>query len=213
MTRIETLSALTKGIHTLLDIGTDHGYVIIDALKNGYIQKAIACDVNPMPLDNAQKNVVAAELSTQVEFALSNGFKDIKSTYDGVLIAGMGMHLLKDILSQPHVPARKYILQANNHIDQLREFLMNHHYHIIDEITVYEKFHYVILVCEIGEMKLSSKDIYIGPILKNKLTALFYFEHQLKILKRNFAHAKGEKKDDIQVKIAYLSEVITNLTK
>lgn len=56
MNRIETLSQLTKGIHTLLDIGTDHGYVIIDALRHGYIQNAIACDINKMPLDNPNKN-------------------------------------------------------------------------------------------------------------------------------------------------------------
>ena len=39
MIRIKALSKQTKGIDTLLDIGTDHGYLLIDALKNGYIKK------------------------------------------------------------------------------------------------------------------------------------------------------------------------------
>ena len=41
MKRIEALSKHTKGIHTLLDIGTDHGYLLIDALHHGYIKKAL----------------------------------------------------------------------------------------------------------------------------------------------------------------------------
>lgn len=211
MTRIETLSDLTLGIHTLLDIGTDHGYVIIDALNHGYIQKAIACDINPMPLENAKKNIEHANYQNHVTFALTDGFKGIKQTFDGVLIAGMGMHLVKDILSQPHTPARKYILQANNHIDTLRAYLANHHYKIIDEVTVFEKFHYVIIVCEKGEMTLSDLDIYAGPILKNKKDALPYYEHQLNILTRNFSKANGLKKAQIRLKIAYLSEITTAL--
>lgn len=211
MTRIETLSALTKGIHTLLDIGTDHGYVIIDALNHGYIKKAIACDINPMPLENAKKNIENANYLDQVNFALTDGFKGITQDYDGVLIAGMGMHLVKDILSQPHAPARKYILQANNHVDTLRAYLGNNHFKITDEMAIFDKFHYVIIVCEKGEMTLSDKDIYTGPILKHKTDALPYYEHQLNILMRNYSKANGQKQLQIGVKVAYLSEIIESL--
>lgn len=211
MTRIETLSALTQGIHTLLDIGTDHGYVIIDALNHGYIHQAIACDINPMPLENAKKNIEQANYLDKVSFALTDGFKGIIQPFDGVLIAGMGMHLVKDILSQPHTPARIYILQANNHVDSLRSYLANHHFKIVDEYTVFEKFHYVIIVCEKGEMTLSDKEIYAGTVLQNKKEALPYYEHQLNILNRNFSKSNGDKQAQIGLKIAYLSETIAFL--
>lgn len=211
MTRIETLSQLTQGIHTLLDIGTDHGFVIIDALQKGFIQKAIACDINPMPLDNAKQNIETAQLTALVDFHLTNGFVGIHQPFDGVLIAGMGMHLIKDILNQTHTPARRYILQANNHIDQLRHYLALNHYRIIDEVTVYEKFHYVILVCEKGEMTLDAKDIFAGPQLKSKKCSLPYYRHQLAIWMRNHAKAKGQKQAKLASEIAYLSEIIESL--
>jgi tRNA (adenine22-N1)-methyltransferase len=211
MTRIDTLSQLTQGIDTLLDIGTDHGFVIIDALQKGYIQHAIACDINPMPLDNAKQNIEAAQLTALVDFKLTNGFIGIDQPFDGVLIAGMGMHLIKDILNQKHQSAKRYILQANNHIDQLRNYLVHHHYKIIDEVTVFEKFHYVILVCEKGEMTLDAKEIFAGPILKTKKCSLPYYEHQLAIWMRNHSKATGQKQAKLAVEIAYLREIIESL--
>jgi tRNA (adenine22-N1)-methyltransferase len=211
MNRIETLSLLTKGIHTLLDIGTDHGYVIIDALKQSHIQRAIACDINPKPLENAKQNVEMAGLNDCVEFRLTNGFHNIDLNYDGVLIAGMGMHLVKDILSQPHADARRYILQSNNHVDLLRDYLSKHHFKIIDEVTVHDKFHYVILVCEKGEMNLNPIDKFVGPILKTKKDSLPYYRHQMAIWMRNHTKATGEKQAKIGQEIAYLREIIAFL--
>ncbi len=208
MTRIEALSQLTQGIDTLLDIGTDHGYVVIDAIQKGYIHKAIACDVNPKPLENARRNVMNSGLSNEIKVVLSDGFKNIEDTYDGVLIAGMGMHLAKNILSQSHTPAKKYILQVNNHVDELRLYLSNNQYKIVDEITVFDKFHYVIIVCEKGHMILNEKDLFVGPMLKNKKNALAYYENQMAILKRNFNKANGHKKQVFGLKISYLSEII-----
>ena len=208
MNRIETLSQLTQGINTLLDIGTDHGYVIIDALRHGYIQNAIACDINKMPLENAKQNIEAANLTDRVTFKLSNGFQHIDGSYDGVLIAGMGMHLVKDILSQKHVAAQKYILQSNNHVDLLRDYLSKHDFKIMDEVAVHDKFHYVILVCEKGKMNLNAKDMFVGPILKNKKEALPYYQHQMAVWVRNHAKAKGEKQAKMAVEIAYLSDIL-----
>ncbi|MCU0104670.1 class I SAM-dependent methyltransferase [Acholeplasma vituli] len=213
MTRIEALSKLTNGIDTLLDIGTDHGYVIIDALEKGYIKQAIACEVNPMPLENARQNIAASGLSDRVHFVLSNGFLNVIKPFDGVLIAGMGMHLIKDILLQPHTKAKKYILQANNHIDQLREFITNNDFRIVDEVSIFEKFHYVILVVEPGIMKLSQKECYIGPFLKNHPESLQYYLNLQRILSSNHMRATGEKKRQIAVKLDYLSEVISDLQK
>lgn len=213
MTRIETLSGLTQGIHTLLDIGTDHGYVIIEALKNGYITSAIACDVNASPLENAKQNIQNAGLDDKVTFVQSNGFQSVNKPYDGVLIAGMGMHLMKDILSQPHVKAKKYILQANNHIDQLRTYLMNHHFKIVDEITIYDKFHYVILICELGQMSLTDFDLYVGPILRHKPEALPYYQNQARILNTNYERATGDKKMKIGIRLQYIKTVIEQLNK
>lgn len=213
MTRIETLSQLTQNIDTLLDIGSDHGYVIIEALKKGYIQKGIACEINPMPLENAKMNITASGFADRVSLVLSNGFLNVKEHFDGVLIAGMGMHLIKEILLQPHTKAKKYILQANNHIDQLRAFVTRNGFRIVDEVTIFEKFHYVILVLEPGDMQLSEKECFIGPILSSRPEALPYYLNLYRILSSNHEHANGEKKRQIAIKMNYLKDVIQQLSK
>ena len=55
--RIDALVEKTKGINTLLDIGCDHGYVILEAFKKDYIKKAIASDINIKPLRSAENNL------------------------------------------------------------------------------------------------------------------------------------------------------------
>lgn len=179
MNRIETLTELTKGIDCLLDIGTDHGYLIIESLKRGHINKAIASDVNLGPLSQAKKNVEREQFSHLVDLVLSNGFEAVKKPFDGVCIAGMGMHLISNILSQKHLPAKKYILQTNTNVKSLRLFLSNNNYKIIDERVVYDKHYYIIIVAEVGTEQLSDADALLGPILRYRKTSLKYYDKQV----------------------------------
>ena len=55
-------SMVTKG-NRLADIGTDHGYVPISLVENGYIPSAIAMDINQGPLDKAREHIRAQGLS------------------------------------------------------------------------------------------------------------------------------------------------------
>jgi len=82
-------SLIDKNTNILLDIGTDHGYLIKKAFDNGKIRKAIATDINELPLNNAKNNLT----NYNVEFILTDGFKGVKSEFDLVVIAGMGGNL------------------------------------------------------------------------------------------------------------------------
>ena len=42
----------------LADIGTDHGYIPLYAVKNGLCSKALAIDINKDPLDKARLNAI-----------------------------------------------------------------------------------------------------------------------------------------------------------
>lgn len=173
--RIKFLSELTKSYDRVLDIGTDHGLVLLDAFKKGYIKSAIASDLREEPLNSAKKSLS----HYPVEFVISDGFKNIKSDFDLGIIAGMGAYLIKDILK--FAPMDKtYILQANDNHDILREYLAEHEFKIIDEHIIYDKFYYVIIIVEKGHMQLSEEDLYLGPKLKHKQEAKAFYDQKIK---------------------------------
>lgn len=208
MKRIEALSKHTKGINTLLDIGTDHGYLLIDALNHGYIKKGIAADINLSPLKNAEKNIKAAGLDHLVEFRLSDGFLSIDLDFDGVVIAGMGMHLVKSILSQPHKKPLKYIVSVHTHIDQFRAFLSQSGFMIIDETVIFERFYYVIFTLIKKQDTLTDMDIYLGPILKNKQDAKKYYLHLLSINEKIMEVAPIKKRKLLEIQSNWLKDAI-----
>ena len=53
--RLALCASLVREGSTLCDVGTDHGYLPIWLLKTGKIPKALACDINPGPLEAARR--------------------------------------------------------------------------------------------------------------------------------------------------------------
>ena len=88
---------INKGV-VLADIGTDHAFLPILAIKQKKVQKAYACDIAKGPLEIAKRNIQAENLDGQIETILSNGFEHVPQDVDVVVIAGMGYYTAKDIL-------------------------------------------------------------------------------------------------------------------
>lgn len=167
-------SLIDKNTNTLLDIGTDHGYLIKKAFDNNLIQNAIATDINELPLNNAKSNL----LNYPVKYILTDGFKGINDSYDTVVIAGMGGSLIADILKDAKDDQNiKYILQANNKLENLREWLNNNNFEILDEHVIFDKLFYVVLEVKRGSMNLTNEEILLGPILKSKENSLSYYKY------------------------------------
>ncbi|BCR35546.1 tRNA (adenine(22)-N(1))-methyltransferase [Mariniplasma anaerobium] len=182
--RIKFLSELTQGYDCVLDIGTDHGLVLLEAFKNGYIKSAIASDLREEPLKSAKKSLN----HYPVEFVISDGFKNIQSDFDLGIIAGMGAYLIKDILK--YAPMDKtYILQANDNHEILREFLAKQGFEIVDEHIIHDKFYYVIMIIKKGHMKLSEADLYLGPKLKYKKEAKPFYDQKIKQFQKIYPKA------------------------
>jgi tRNA (adenine22-N1)-methyltransferase len=177
--RLLHLASFLKGYDCVLDIGTDHGFVLKEALDNGYIKQGIASDIGEKPLNQAKKNLKGYK----VDFVQSNGFLNVKQAYDLVVIAGMGSKTIIDILAQKH-DKKTYILQANDKYDLLRTYLFETGYHIIDEEVIYDRFYYVVMKVEYGKKIYLEEDIYVGPILKTKSSSLNYFKYQVQRYQR-----------------------------
>lgn len=190
--RIKFLSELTKGYDRVLDIGTDHGLVLLEAFKSGYIKSAIASDLREEPLKSAMRNLD----KYPVEFVVSDGFEKVKSDFDLAIIAGMGAYLIKDILNL--APKDKtYILQANDNHDILRAYLADHGFEIVDEYIIHDKFYYIMMVVKKGHMTLLEADLYLGPKLKYKVEARPFYENKIKQYKKIYPKADEMRKQTL----------------
>lgn len=208
--RLNTIASLIdKNTNTLLDIGTDHGYLIKIAFQQNLIKKAIASDINKMPLATAQTNLK----DYNVEFVISNGFENIKTKIDTVVIAGMGANLINKILDKaPEDKNITYILQANNKVEKLRQYLSDNNYLIIEEIIVKEKDYYYIVIKTIrGKNKLSFSEVYLGPIIKTKKSSLPYYENKLEHIKKLIKF--GARESAFKEEIKLLEKTIKNLNR
>ncbi|GAA0763704.1 class I SAM-dependent methyltransferase [Clostridium sartagoforme] len=136
----ERLNFIIKNIENtsvLADIGTDHGYIPLHALKSGICSKAIAVDINKEPLDKARLNAILEGMGEELEFRLGDGLKVLeKDEVEVTVIAGMGGNLIRDILEEQieKVNSMKYlILQPAQNPEVLREYLYTNNYEIINE--------------------------------------------------------------------------------
>ncbi len=177
MERIDLLASLTKGFDVICDIGCDHGYVALEAIKKYNVKHAISADINASPLNQAKKNSKGFE--DKIDFVLSDGFKNIDKEFDCAIIAGMGGILIKNILlnSFDKIKNKRLILQANSDRPFLRKFLNENNFKIINEVSILEQNkYYEIIVVESGIESLDEFDIEFGPILRRNKSDI-YIKH------------------------------------
>ena len=149
---LKIASLVTKG-KKIADIGTDHGYIPVHLLNEGNIDFAILADVNKGPLENARKEVRHNNLIDKVDLRLGSGIEVLKKgEVDEVIIAGMGGILISELLEANIEVAQsteKFILQPMQAQKELRKYLLNNGYEILDEVLVREDFRiYEIIVAK-----------------------------------------------------------------
>ena len=154
--RLEKLASYVEQSDILGDIGTDHGFIPIDLLENDPTHEIIASDLNQGPLDNAKEELSQRGLLDLVDLRLGGGLEPyLPGEIDTALIAGMGGTLIRNILEdgKEHLPyLKKLILQPMHGVVELRRFLLNNGYQIVDEDLIYENnIYYEIIVAKRGK--------------------------------------------------------------
>jgi len=157
------------------DIGTDHGYVPVYLIENKISKKVIACDINKAPLQSAIDYINNKKLQNKIDTRLGNGLSPLnKGEVNTVIIAGMGGILIQNILEENKDIAReidRFILQPMVASIELRKYLYNNNYKIIDEKLAREdNRYYEIIVAEKGQEKITDEIYYeIGKkLIENK---------------------------------------------
>ena len=173
--RLQTIASyLPEHCETAADIGTDHGYLPIYAIKNGLSKHMIAMDVKEGPLQKAKRNIEQEGLSQNISLRLSDGFRKLKpGEADCAVISGMGGDLMARILEEGKDVAEsldRLILSPQSELFKVRGWLSDHSFDFLDEeMLIEDGKEYVIMIVKKGSgTELSRAELLFGPCLLRK---------------------------------------------
>ena len=194
--RLKEIASFIPDNVKMVDIGCDHALLDIYLYKNRKNIKIIASDINENALEQAKKNIKKYKLDKFIETRLSNGLDNINSNeIDTIVISGMGSHTIVGILRMNQkkiINVDNIIIQSNNHIDFLRERIIELNYYIDSEKLVKDNnIIYTIISFKKGKKKYNKKEIFFGPYLLKENSILF----------------KEKNKQDLE-KLEYLYKII-----
>jgi len=162
--RIKAVVSQISG-KVLADIGTDHGYIAIEALREQRVSRAILCDINRRPLQRASENISAAGLNDRAEVRLGNGLTPLRpGEADCISIAGMGGMLMIEILKAEE-PSPCLVLQPQLDINAVRRFVHSIGFKIADEQMLFEGRFYTVMRCERGFEEYTDAEYEYGRLL------------------------------------------------
>ena len=209
--RLRILAQMVDQEARVADIGTDHAYLPIQLVKEGKVDYAIASDVAAGPLQNAEKDIVAAGLKDKIETRLGSGLETVSAQdrIDTVVIAGMGGKLMTNILDEAwseNFHFATLILEPNVGEPGVREWLSTHKYQIIDEKIISEAGHiYELIKAQKVEstIRLTDRQIFFGPEILKEKNQVFYqkWQDQLAYHQRLLSNLnKAQEKDRAHIR-------------
>lgn len=190
--RLQTISQYFEEGDKLADVGCDHGYLGILALRQG-VSIIQLIDNKQGPLNSAVRNLEAVnEKKAEVIYTLADGLEKIDKRINKIALCGMGGYLIIKIISNHLDLAKTFesiIIQANSNNLELRQFLNKNNFKITDEEIIYEKSKYYEIIIthhQANNDHLTHQDLYFGPILRQKRSHNFvnkYLKHLKKLEK------------------------------
>lgn len=161
--RLETIIERMPDSGCLADIGCDHAYVAIEAVRRGRAARALACDVRKGPLQQAAEHILCAGLAGKIETRLSDGLEKVApGETDTVVVAGMGGPLMERILQGRLRDFAHFVLSPQSEIPHFRRFLLTEGMQIDEEtMLIDEGKYYVILNVSKRADATSSDSMYV----------------------------------------------------
>ncbi|MDE6285186.1 MAG: class I SAM-dependent methyltransferase, partial [Bacilli bacterium] len=155
--RLKTIASLIDQNSSVIDIGTDHGYLPIFLVKEGITTKVMATDVSRNALNAAKQNIIHAGLEDVIMTQVADGFQGIDTVYDVGVLAGMGTETMKQILQAENLP-KTLILQSNNDLEVLRLFMNQFGWKIAKEVAVLDNGKYYVVIKYIEGKEILSEE-------------------------------------------------------
>ncbi|ATZ18786.1 tRNA (adenine22-N1)-methyltransferase [Williamsoniiplasma somnilux] len=187
---------------TLADIGTDHGFLPIYAVKTNKAKMVYAVDINEGPLNSAKNNISKHDLDSQIKIILANGLDFINEKtqiIDYVTISGLGTKTMLKIIENDNEKIKNYLFCSNTEIQGLRQWAKSNDYKIEFESFIYEnkKPYWIIMINK--SFKFKKHDLELGDFnfYKNNLEYRSYllnkFNYNNEIISKISKKSKSKK--------------------
>ncbi len=210
--RLNTLALMIDPCDQMCDVGSDHALLPIALLKSNKVKKAIVVEVAKGPLEKAKLEVAQQGVTDSVTFYLSNGLQEVNDKIDAVVIAGMGFDTISMIINDSLDKFKKIdqiIIQSNSKLFELREFMNQNKFEMIDEVFIQErKRSYIAMKYRYNEntKDLSETDYLCGPILIKKSNN--HYDHYLLNLYKQYRSFLKNDANRYQSKVECLRDVL-----
>lgn len=150
MRRLEAILSLIGACDSIVDIGSDHGYLAKMIVDNDLAKKVYVTDVALGPLNAAKKNLKGYPVS----FHLMDGLKGFREPLDLAVAAGMGGELIVKIIDDSRDifdNLNYFIVQPMQQISYLRKALFERGFYLERELLAFEDKYYEILLYKKGQ--------------------------------------------------------------
>lgn len=159
--RIEVISSYIKNNEKVIDVGCDSALLSVLLAKRKIF--SIASDLRENIIENA-KSKIDDNLKKYITFRVGYGItlKEDESGYT-LVMAGMGTHLMIDILKDTDRVFEKIITISNNNHDILRSELLKLGYKVDKEEIIKERNkYYNLIIFTRGYKDYSDEELIIG---------------------------------------------------
>ena len=213
--RLALLASLVSAGVSLADVGTDHGYLPVYLLQKGIIARAVASDINALPLEHARRTAAEYGITQGIDFRLCAGLDDIApQEVDTIVIAGMGGETIIEILKNaPWTRQKTLLLQPMTKAELLRTWLTENDYAITQEHLVRDKDTlYAVLTATGGEsVPLTPAQTYCGIASQHDPLYGDYASERITKLTRAAEGLKGSNRADRDARVAEIEAIIEEL--
>ncbi|MFK7768742.1 MAG: tRNA (adenine(22)-N(1))-methyltransferase TrmK [Mariniblastus sp.] len=206
------LIAVTKQIRceSHVDIGSDHGLMLVSLLKSGRINRGIAIEKNQLPFENSQRALVGLN----AEVRLGDGLAVLKQGEAECLsICGLGSENMARILSaHPERLPDRMVLQPNLRPEVVRKWGRENGFHLTHEHVSRGYWPYAIMTFERANLP---DPIYDGLDLD---AALIFGPYEIRkmddalvaqlIEEREYWQAKGQLDGKRAVRLAAIERLL-----
>lgn len=222
--RLSLVLQVVPNVGTIADVGTDHGYLAVSLIQEGKAKRVIATDVNEGPLVSAKAHVEEMGLEEMISCRLGDGLQTtVAGEVDLAIMCGMGGDLMQHIIEGGPELLDTYVLQPQSKRRELKRFLANLGYGVIEEFCLEEAGHYYdVWIVKKGQYKSSaymnvpeeSLLWEFGALLAQKRDPAWVayiekrIEEQKKISLHMRDHVKGPKLEAVERQLQQLEELL-----
>ena len=201
---------------SVVDVGCDHGYLLIELAKNNKSTNLLGVENKLGPFSTLKKNIKLNNLDDKINISLSDGISNVDSSFDTLVIAGMGSDNIMGIIERNKDKLSLFntiIIDSHTETEKIRRYFVKKYYKISNEKIIKDnKIVYEIIKFVKGKANYSDLEFKYGPIiLNNKNDEEFkeIYNERVQYLTKKLENATNEKfKNNLSSEIEEICSIL-----